>query len=281
MSSSHDVVTAWIQNAARFPLLTKTQEITLGHLIQRSQAEDATPLEKRRGQRAKEKMIKSNLRLVVNVSKKFAPICRHSNALELVDLFQEGCLGLNRAAEKFDPTAGYAFSTYSYWWIRQSISRAIETHKTTIRVTNQISQLANRARKAPVDITTRAELQEWLEASDSQMVMVERAQSIGRMNSLDQLVKEDGATLLELIPDEQNQPTLDDFDWQLARDSIEYAFTDEPLLEEFTKYVVEGVSYKSQADSMGLPRKTLSKQIHVMLREKRSELTHLRKFIAA
>ncbi|MDB4638483.1 sigma-70 family RNA polymerase sigma factor [bacterium] len=281
MSSSPDVVTAWIQNAARFPLLTKTQEITLGHLIQRSQAEDATPLEKRRGQKAKEKMIKSNLRLVVNVSKKFAPICRHSNALELVDLFQEGCLGLNRAAEKFDPTAGYAFSTYSYWWIRQSISRAIETHKTTIRVPTQVAQLANRARKAPKDITTRAELQEWLEASDSQMDAVERAQSIGRMSSLDKMVREDGASLLELLPDESSQPTLDEFDWELARESIEFVFENEPLIEEFSKYVVDGVSYKSQANAMGLHRNTLSKQVHVMLREKRAELGHLHKFIAA
>ena len=104
MSSSPDVVTAWIQNAARFPLLTKSQEITLGHHIQRGMADDATPIEKRRGQRAKEKMIKSNLRLVVNAAKKFAPVCRHSNALELVDLFQEGSLGLNRAAKKYDPT---------------------------------------------------------------------------------------------------------------------------------------------------------------------------------
>ena len=278
---SSDMVSDWLRAASRYPLLTADQEIDLAHKVQRGTAEDATPAQKRIGARAKTKMIQSNLKLVVNVAKKFIPVTRHSNALELADLFQEGVVGLNRAVEKFDPCAGYKLSTYAYWWIRQSISRAIETHKTTIRVTNQISQLANRARKAPVDITTRAELQEWLEASDSQMVMVERAQSIGRMNSLDQLVKEDGATLLELIPDEQNQPTLDDFDWQLARDSIEYAFTDEPLLEEFTKYVVEGVSYKSQADSMGLPRKTLSKQIHVMLREKRSELSHLRKFIAA
>ena len=281
MSSSPDVVTAWIQNAARFPLLSKSQEITLGHHIQRSQAEDATPLEKRRGQRAKEKMIKSNLRLVVNVAKKFAPICRHSNALDLADLFQEGCIGLNRAAEKYDPTSGYAFSTYSFWWIRQAISRAIETQKTTIRVTNQIGQMVNKARKAPKDITTRQELQEWLGATDNQMEMIERAQAIGRMSSLDKVVREEGSTLLELIPDEQNQPNIDAMDWELARDSIEYVFSDEPLIEEFQRFVVERISYKAQADAMGLHRNTLSKQVHSLIKRKKGDLAHLRKFIAA
>ncbi|MDA7433864.1 sigma-70 family RNA polymerase sigma factor [Synechococcus sp. AH-601-P18] len=275
------MVSDWLKGASRFPLLTADQEIDLAHKVQRGMAEEATPAEKRIGARAKNKMVQSNLKLVVNVSKKFIPVTRHSNALDLADLFQEGVVGLNRAVEKFDPCAGYKLSTYAYWWIRQSISRAIETQKTTIRVPTQVAQLANRARKAPEHITTRAELQEWLGATDNQMEMVERAQSIGRMSSLDKLAKEDGATLLELIPDEQNQPTLDEFDWQLARESIAAAFEGEPLIEEFARFVCEKVSYKSQADAMGLHRNTLSKQVHSLISRKKDELSHLRKFIEA
>ena len=278
---SSDMVSDWLKAASRYPLLTADQEIDLAHKVQRGTAEDATPAQKRIGARAKTKMIQSNLKLVVNVAKKFIPVTRHSNALELADLFQEGVVGLNRAVEKFDPCAGYKLSTYAYWWIRQSISRAIETHKTTIRVPTQIAQLVNKARKAPEDITTRAELQEWLEASDSQMAMVEVAQAIGKMSSLDKMVREEGATLLELIPDEQNQPTLDDFDWQLARESIDFVFEGEPLIEEFSRFVVDRISYKDQADALGIKRGTLSNQVHNLISRKKDELSHLRKFIAA
>lgn len=278
---SSDMVSDWLKAASRYPLLTADQEIDLAHKVQRGMAEGATSAEKRIGARAKNKMIQSNLKLVVSAAKKFIPVTWHSNALDLADLLQEGVIGLNRAVEKFDPTAGYKLSTYAYWWIRQSISRAIEMQKTTIRITTQIGQLANKARKAPEWITTRQELQEWLGATDNQMEMIERAQAIGRINSLDKMVREEGSTLLELIPDEQNQPNLDAMDWELARESIQYVFEGEPLIEEFSKFVVERVSYKEQADALGINRGTLSNQVHSLIRRKKDDLAHLRKFIAA
>src|SRR5210317_2231381 len=132
-----DTLRDYLNQIGKIPLLTAAEEIELGHAIQKMIAvqTDQPSKEEQRilriGKRAKERMIKGNLRLVVGVAKKYKHL---TNRLTMHDLVQEGNIGLIRAVELFDPARGYKFSTYAYWWIRQGIMRSIQVHDRIIKL---------------------------------------------------------------------------------------------------------------------------------------------------
>jgi RNA polymerase nonessential primary-like sigma factor len=172
--SSTDLVRLYLHDIGRVDLLSQEEELILARLVQQrerllacrdpadapeacaSWAERAglslADLRRalHRGRRAKERMIQANLRLVVAVAKKY-----QQRGLELLDLVQEGTLGLERAVERFDPTRGFRFSTYAYWWIRQGITRAIASQSRTIRLPVHITEKLNRLRRAQRELSAR------------------------------------------------------------------------------------------------------------------------------
>ena len=158
-SLASDSVAHYLKGISRIPLLTPSEEIELAHHVQAMKEllnikeEDRTHKQLRRirmGKRARDRMMAANLRLVVSIAKNY----QHSG-LELLDLIQEGSVGLSRAVDKFDPLLGYKFSTYSYWWIRQSITRALDNQSRMIRLPSHTTVKIFKMKKITRELTHR------------------------------------------------------------------------------------------------------------------------------
>ena len=166
-----DSVRAYLRDIGRIPLLEHDEEILLGRQVQRlmeikaceellsnpnkERLADSLGLtikelrkEIRAGEKAKDKMVAANLRLVVSVAKKYT-----KRNMELLDIIQEGTIGLVRGVEKFDPGRGYKFSTYAYWWIRQGITRAIAEKSRAIRLPIHVTENLNKLKKAQRELS--------------------------------------------------------------------------------------------------------------------------------
>ena len=248
----------FLSEMGRIPLLTAAEEITLSTMVKLGLEESATPGQKRAGQRAKDRMIQANLRLVVNVSRKY--LHRNRGTLEWSDLIQEGCLGLNRAVEKFDPELGYKFSTYAYWWIRQSISRAIDQTSSTIRIPTNMNLTLTKLNHLPPGLTNE-EICAELEISKEQLKNVRKAQVAKTPKSLDMKLggDSDKSVLVELLCDERTTLNIDEFKWEAVRDSLEVQadFAENNEIELLRRNVVDGESLQAMAEEIGLSRERL------------------------
>ena len=190
-----DALQLFLNEAGRWPLLTKEEEITLAKLIERGDAE------------AKERMINSNLRLVVSIAKRY-----QGHGLSLLDLIQEGIIGLIRAVEKFDWRRGFKFSTYATWWIRQAVQRGVANKSRTIRIPVHIADREQKIARAERTLAPKLGRQptdeEIAEQAKLPLKQLREVREAARaITSLDRpLGAESDAALGDLFASEQAQP---------------------------------------------------------------------------
>ena len=229
---SGDSVRAYLRDIGRVPLLEHDEEILLGRKVQRlmeikackdllgepTDEELADSLEMttkelkreiRAGEKAKDKMVTANLRLVVSVAKKYT-----KRNMELLDIIQEGTIGLVRGVEKFDPGRGYKFSTYAYWWIRQGITRAIAEKSRAIRLPIHVTENLNKLKKAQRELSQiNGALPNVFQLSDHLGLPVEEIKDLmckaRQPTSLEIKIGENRDTaLIDLLEDESQLPSM-------------------------------------------------------------------------
>ena len=204
-----DAIRLYLKDIKKLPLLTPKEEIELANRI------------KKGDKHARARMIQSNLRLVINIAKRYSHL-----GVSMMDLIEEGNMGLMKAVEKFNPKKGYRFSTYAAWWIRQYISRAIANQGKTVRMPVYIIELLMRFKKVTDILTNSLKRKPKLnEVAKRMRLPMKRAKQLSKMvsgiSSLNAPVGEEGSTeFMDLIEDENNVSAVDELSNFLTQERI-------------------------------------------------------------
>ena len=252
--SMADCLSDYLKVIGGIPLLREEEELELGRMIREwRDFDNIASVKQRRGRRAFVRMVNGNLRLVVSVVKQYRfRIKGHS--IDIMDLVQAGNFGLMRAVEKFDPTRGYRFSTYGYWWIKQSAIRFIQDNDCAIRVPHSLVALKSKVDRLK-DMEGRCKDVDRLEAEGAlQARKVERARLLSfynKMISLDQCIGGiDAAELLkDLIPGCCENQVKDDYLW--IKQYMRLLSPEEKKVISYRFYVEKRMAFIDIAKSMG------------------------------
>ena len=224
-----DAMALFLHEVRRHPLLTREQEVELAQLVERGDLE------------AKERLVNSNLRLVIANARKY-----QGHDLPLLDLIQEGILGLIRAAEKFDWRKGYKFSTYATFWIRQSLQRALDNRSRTIRIPVHLGQRERRIARVQRELATglgrEPSDREIAQAAELSVAEVQEAREMARVvTSLDRPVgEEDETSLGSLLPSQERGPE-EEVDISLRQEALHRALDRLPEPEREVVKLLYGI----------------------------------------
>jgi RNA polymerase primary sigma factor len=215
-----DALQLFLNEMARYPLLTAEEEVELSKLIERGD------------KAAKDRMVNSNLRLVVSIAKKY-----QGHGLSLLDLIQEGIIGLIRAVEKFDWRRGYKFSTYATWWIRQAVQRGVANKARTIRMPVHIVDRERKIAKAERELLTKLgrppTLKEIAKEAKLPLKQVQEVQDAARaVTSLDRPVGSESDTSLGELVSGSEAPPEEELEVSLRQDALRRAVAELPEREQ-------------------------------------------------
>ena len=257
--ASQDSTRAWLDAAGRLPQGSSRLVIGRGQQIRAADDPQATPAQRRAAARARSRMIKENLRLVVCIAKPYQARIQNSSALEFADLLQVGTIGLIRAVEKFDPALGYSFSTYASWWIRQSIRREIEASGSCIRLSARQQQLQLKAHFAPPGLS-QAELAAYLDVDPKQLLELQRAWRSSQVDSLDRPIEIGQEQSLNL-GDCLAAPPDCSMDQQEFQEAAARLRRKAPAELAVLDRLARGESQSEVARSMGITRQALNRRL--------------------
>ncbi len=237
-TATTDALQLFLNEVGRYPLLTAQEEVELAKRIERGDKD------------AKDRMVNSNLRLVVSIAKKY-----QGHGLSLLDLIQEGIIGLIRAAEKFDWRRGYKFSTYATWWIRQAVQRGVANKARTIRIPVHIVEREQRIARADRELTAKLERDptdaELAKATKLSVKQVREVRQAARaVTSLDKPVgADDGAAFGDLFAGETAEPE-EEVTVSLAERALHEAVADLPERERTIIQLRYGIGGREDPTSL-------------------------------
>ena len=264
------------------PLLTAAEEIEMGRRIQVMQdlkqkpeaeltREEAVRI--KRGQRALDRMISGNLRMVAGIARKYGGIVNH---MSIDDIVQEGNVGLCRAAEKYDPSRGYKFSTYAYWWIRQAINRAISDKERVVRIPCNAFESISKALNWRQEFEQKHGYQPTIEQMAAQTrispeILTSALRAYWRGPSLDTSAKDKdgqtgGATLVDSMTRDTDVDPLDAVEFSMQREKLYTIFETLPakqqelLGEYYGLHGQEPTSFTIMGKKRGVSREAVSQR---------------------
>jgi len=250
VAKTDPTIKRYLNEVGRYPLLRPEEEIELGRRVNRlneleskEQLDTAEQIEMVICRKAKQQFINCNLRLVVNVAKKYQHLCKN---LELIDLIQEGNIALIRAVEKFDFSRGYRFSTYCYWWIRQAMQRAIDKMDSSIRLPNSFHDVIYKINRSFESLTkslgrrpTFKEIAEEIGMTVEALVCaIERSQSTTSLDSQSTShgEKEERVLIIDTIEDVVNTNTIEDVEFSVMLQELFFAL--ENYIDDLSRCVI-------------------------------------------